>query len=98
MQIISQANGPSKSPAYLKSVERGMVVDLREHLERFIKRQLQANERLGMQLEFEPAKQVQLAEDLNAIFLRELQELVTGMVERHTKKGEDDGLGSTAAV
>lgn len=85
--IITDVNGPQRSPAYLKSVERGMVVDLRQHLERFIKRQLEANHRLATQLETEPAKQTQLAADLDRIFLSELQELVTGMVEQHTKKG-----------
>lgn len=85
--IIQDLNGPQRSPAYLKSVEKGMVVDLREHLERFIKRQLEANHRLSTQLESDPAQQTQLAADLDRIFLGELQELVVGMVEQHTKKG-----------
>lgn len=87
MLIISEVNGPQRSPAYLTSYEKGMVVDLRDHLERFIKRQLEANHRLAIQLETDPAQQVQLAADLDAIFLGELQELVVGMVEQHTKKG-----------
>lgn len=85
--MLISGKEPQRSPVYLKSYEKGMVVDLREHLERFIKRQLQSNERLGLQLEVEPAKQSQLTDDLNAIFLSELQELVVGMVEQHTKKG-----------
>lgn len=85
--IIPTLNGPQRSPAYLTSYEKGMVVDLREHLERFIKRQLEANHRLATQLETDPDQQVQLAADLDRIFLSELQELVTGMVEQHTKKG-----------
>lgn len=85
MLIIPEVNGPQRSPAYLTSYEKGMVVDLRDHLERFIKRQLEANHRLATQTEPDPAKRTQLAADLDRIFLSELQELVTGMVEQHTK-------------
>lgn len=71
--VIPGVNGPQEFPAYLDAYRRGQLTDVRNHMIRFIQRQLEANERLAAKLGGDIAT---TAQELNAVFLKELAEMI----------------------
>lgn len=81
--VIPGVNGPQESPAYLDAYRRGQVIDVRDHMIRFIQRQLEANERLANRLGGDVAK---TEHELNAIFLKELAEMIAHEVWEYANR------------
>lgn len=84
--VIPGVNGPQESPAYLDSYRRGQVTDVRDHMSRFIQRQLEANERLANKLGGDAA---QTEHELNTIFLKELAEMIAHEVWEYANRRRD---------